>query len=675
MGELTRSPADARLGAAVEGIWKKYRGATLSRVATLEGAVVALLNDSLSVEQRRLAERDAHKLAGSVGTFGFARGSELARQMELLLAGGSPLDQAQTLRLSELVVSLREELERPTGHLAEEVEDTRSLLLVIDEDREFTDRITMEAEGRGLAVRVLERPSDARAVFAERVPDAVILDPYFGGGTEIGLRFLAELTARAPGLPVLAVSAAGAFSDRVEAARLGARAFLEKPISPTTVVGTVLQTLQRTALTGTVLMVDDDPQILEVVGSLLGAAGLQVVAVENPRTFWDTLEGVRPDLLLLDIDMPYATGLELCGVVRNDSRWSTLPVIFLTARTDAETIQRMFAVGADDYVAKPVVGPELTTRVANRLERVRLYHRLAEVDALTGVANRRESEGSITHLISLAAGQKQPVSLALIEIDHLKQINDTHGHAVGDEVLRRASKRLRRALRGEDVIGRWGGEEFVIGAFGVDKAGLVARLDEVLAALRSEGISAGPEVLPLTFSAGVAGYPADGGDLATIYAAADAALYQAKARGCDRVVATRSPGERGGAQHEVDIVLVEDDPVLAELLLHAFSTHGYAVRWLQDGEAAVEALRGDNPQIRARVVLLDVNLPGRDGLGVLQDLARGGVTRETRVIMLTVRSTEAEVVRSLELGAFDHIAKPFSVPVLLRRINTALQGT
>jgi diguanylate cyclase (GGDEF)-like protein len=674
MDEPTDRPVEAKLGSAVAGIWEKFRGATLERVATLDGAVIALLGGELESGLRREAEREAHKLAGSVGTFGFAHGSELAREIELLLGGADAISESQTLRLSELTVALREELERPIAPAppAPRPAEARSLLLIVDEDREFTERVAMEAEGRGLKVRVAERMSDVRAALAGPAPDVVLLDPFFAGDTETGLRLVGELTTLAPGRPVLVASAAGSFSDRVEAARLGARAFLEKPLSPAVAVASALQCLQRRATVGTVLLVDDDPEILAAVGAILERAGLRVFTEEDPRAFWDTLERIRPDLLLLGFDMPRVSGVDLCRVVRNDSRWSTLPVIFLAERTDQDTVHAVFAAGADDLVAKGVVESEIVTRVLNRLERVRLYHRLADVDALTGVASRRNADESLKQLIALAARQKQPVALAVVDLDHFREVNDGYGHAVGDDVLRRVSRRLRTAVRGEDVFGRRGGQEFVIGAFGLEKQALVGRLNDVLAALRTDGIPAGAGLLSLSFSAGVAGFPADGTDLPALYRAAEAALYQAKELGRDQVVAARSGSERD-SQEDVDLVLVEDDPVLAELLLHAFATHGYSARWLQDGEAAIEALQGPDPEIRARVILLDVNLPGRDGLGVLRVLARSGATGHSRVIMLTVRSTETEVVRSLELGAFDHVAKPFSVPVLLRRIHTALQ--
>jgi DNA-binding response OmpR family regulator len=121
------------------------------------------------------------------------------------------------------------------------------------------------------------------------------------------------------------------------------------------------------------------------------------------------------------------------------------------------------------------------------------------------------------------------------------------------------------------------------------------------------------------------------------------------------------------------IVLVEDDESLAQILLHAFETRGYHHVWLRDGDEAVNSLAGAHPRLRARVVLLDVDLPRLDGLTVLRRLAHDGLLQRTRVIILTFRTDEKEVLEALELGAFDHVTKPFSLPVLMQRIRRTFQ--
>lgn len=136
---------------------------------------------------------------------------------------------------------------------------------------------------------------------------------------------------------------------------------------------------------------DDDPQMLDILRTLLEPWGFMLTLLDNPQHFWTTLEQASPDLLILDVEMPQLSGIDLCQVVRNDPRWSDLPVLFLSAHRDMETVTRVFTAGADDYVSKPVLEPELIARVLNRLERTYILHKLAETDILTGVANRRKS--------------------------------------------------------------------------------------------------------------------------------------------------------------------------------------------------------------------------------------------------------------------------------------------
>jgi diguanylate cyclase (GGDEF)-like protein len=328
-------------------------------------------------------------------------------------------------------------------------------------------------------------------------------------------------------------------SDRVAVARLGARGFLQKSLSPDQVLDAAAELLNRVnAARPHVLAVDDDPQVLAVLRAMMEPAGLRVTTLEDPRRFWEVLEESGPDLLILDVDMPHLNGVELCRTVHTDPRWVGLPVLFLTAHRDPATIQALFTAGADDYVTKPVVGPELTTRIANRLERTRLLRQLAETDSLTGLANRRKAGQSIGQLVRLAARHGEPLSVALIDLDHFKAVNDRHGHAMGDAVLRRLSELLLRSFRGDDVVARWGGEEFLVGTYGMSRADAVRRLNDVLERVRAERFGdPGGERFEISFSAGVAEFPLDGADLQDLCRAADQALYRAKDAGRARVFA------------------------------------------------------------------------------------------------------------------------------------------
>lgn len=649
----------------------------LDRVGTIEHAALALLDGNLEHETRHEAIGEAHMLAGTSGSFGFAAASRVAREIELLLDGTSTIDHTDVLRLADLTVALRRELEgEPAGVQTETAgpgteSDAEYLrLLVVSVDADLAAGLAEEAAAGGVQIDIVTDGSAVLTAVANEDPAAVLVDLTVSDNLDL----ISDLVERLPKTSVLILTERVAFADRVEIARRGARYLLPKPQTPRKLIEAVLQAIPAPAVAeATVLVVDDDPHILALLETILTPAGLRLTMIDSPARFWETFEENPPDLIVLDFDMTEVSGLDLCRVVRNDPRWDRLPILFLTARTDPAIIQQLFAAGADDYVAKPVIAPEILTRIVNRLERARLQRTMAECDPLTGLSNRYKAELVFDQFFRLAERQGVPVALAILDIDRFKDVNDQHGHAIADQVLQQLSQMLLRRFRGYDVAARWGGEEFVIGMFGVDRDFAQQRLAEILNAFQSEEfVDNGGAHFSVTFSAGVTEYPADGRTLQDLYRVADAALYQAKAAGRARVFPSNWRIAQEHITHKVDVALVEDDHTLAGLLLHTLGTRGYQTEWFKDGEAAANALTGSRPDVQARVVLLDVGLPGTDGFDVLRRMVDSNVTQRTRVIMLTAHANENEVLTALELGAFDHVAKPFSAPVLLQRIRRAM---
>jgi DNA-binding response OmpR family regulator len=188
------------------------------------------------------------------------------------------------------------------------------------------------------------------------------------------LTLLAELAAQTPQIPIVAFTSRDSLEDRVEVVRLGGRAFLHKPVAIAKIFQTVTQILAQTqtrSIKAKVMIVDDDPIALTTVYRMLTPLGMEVITLKNPQRFWQVLSTEVPDLLILDWEMPEFSGIELCQVVRSDPQWSNLPILFLTAHTEQEAINRAFAAGADDYITKPIAEEEFVTRILNRLERVR----------------------------------------------------------------------------------------------------------------------------------------------------------------------------------------------------------------------------------------------------------------------------------------------------------------
>jgi diguanylate cyclase (GGDEF)-like protein len=427
--------AHPSLEIVLPAIWEKHRATSLERVSVIERAVRELAAGGLGDPLRGEAQRAAHMLAGSVGTFGFTRASGAAHDLELELATPVP---ARAPVLAQLVSATRRDLE---GEL----------------------------------------------VVPVQIPSGEL-----GGGP--------------PRMLLVGEDGEDDKRERLSAAR--------------------------------VLIVDDDPLVCDMMREVLGRHDLEISTLADPLRLWETLGEVAPELLILDVDMPGLNGPELCRQIRGDARWSGLALIFVTPVGNPAMIEELFRVGADDYVAKPIVGTELLTRVSNRLDRIRLYRAQAETDSLTGLPNRAKSSEDLRRLATLAERFSQPLSIAMLDLDRFKGVNDNHGHAAGDSVLRALGERLRRDFRGNDIVGRWGGEEFVVGMYGMAREDAVRRLMDTLGRLREERFTGSRTTFQASFSAGVAEYPLDGHDIVAVLAAADQSLYDAKAAGRAHVQST-----------------------------------------------------------------------------------------------------------------------------------------
>ncbi|GBE94994.1 response regulator [Nostoc cycadae] len=358
---------------AIAGVWQRFQGRVDEQIKVLEQAVVnpKLLNQ---------AQKEAHTLAGSLGTFGFPTGSKLARKIEQLLKSGQELTPEDTAKVQNWVKSLRQEIQTQDEAVSSSSGSSRlPLVLVIDRDHTVGEQLAQTKSDPEFQVSIATNLDSARTLLYREHPSVVLLDPSFSDQQEDSWSFLAELAQRKPPVPVLVFTEQTDLGNRLQLARQGGHTFLQKPMTAEKMAEAIAQLLQQSPPgEAKILAVDDDPQILALLQTLLTPWGLQIISLDDPRHFWETLEAVKPDMLILDVEMPHTNGIELCQVVRNDPNWSELPILFLTVHTDADIVNQVYSVGADDFVSKPIVGPELVTRIVNRLERIKLLRRMVQ---------------------------------------------------------------------------------------------------------------------------------------------------------------------------------------------------------------------------------------------------------------------------------------------------------
>src|SRR5438552_7471697 len=281
-----------------------------------------------------------------------------------------------------------------------------------------------------------------------------------------------------------------------------------------------------------ILVVDDEPLVSRGLTSLLARRRMAVTALNDPLRFWSVLEETKPNLVLLDLEMPKLSGTELCRAIRSDRRWSELPVIFLTGHTDQASVQRVFAAGADDYVGKPFVPAELTMRIESRLTGVKARRAPVETDPVTGLPVAGKATELIDRFLRLARRKSDPYSIAVMQIDAFASLASNFGRAMTDSVLRGIGGLLPKSFRAEDVPGWWGGPDFTIGMYGSGKEHAAIKLGQICAKVAELNFLADDgRRVHIACSGGVAQYQTDCETVEALRQEALKALEKARAIG------------------------------------------------------------------------------------------------------------------------------------------------
>ena len=286
-----------------------------------------------------------------------------------------------------------------------------------------------------------------------------------------------------------------------------------------------------------VLVVDDAPANIQVLASCLKDDYQVKVATNGARCL--ELAGIspEPDLILLDILMPDMDGYEICQQLKQNESTRHIPVIFVTAKDNDDEEEKGFSLGAVDYITKPIRPAVVVARVKTHVMLKRqhdLLARMAMRDQLTGLYNRHYLFDAACRKIARAMRHQYSVCLLMIDVDHFKKINDTHGHVVGDEVLKGIASLMDACSRQEDVAARFGGEEFVVLLGHCEIADALEKSQQLLASIEQLK----PGGIEVTVSIGVAELSSSGETFGDLLGRADMALYKAKDNGRNRVEAS-----------------------------------------------------------------------------------------------------------------------------------------
>ncbi len=651
-------------------IWKQYQSTIMSRRIVIEHAIASLFGSDLTETMRRKAEREADQLASLVGSYGLGTAARIAREIGGILAGGTGAAHVQAPRLLELLTQLRRELENSSDATADDEARTTVHLLIIDHTTSLVEAAAIEAGKLGLNAEVAFDLAGARESLRHQNFDLILLNLYSPEGREGTLAFIRETAHLHPHLPVIVMSATDTVDDRLEVARAGGRGYLRKALSIRQLIQLAYRRWQQLGLNHSFqsLLASANEPLRQRLLPAFQNAQRDLFLAGDPQSLWDALFHTHPDVLLLDSALDGEGVLDLCHMIRNEPRWSTLPIVLLGARSPS--LAR--AAGVDAILPYDIEGAELVECLQSRMNRVHIYRNFGNIDTLTGTLSMPQSRKMANQLLQLATRQKQPFTLLVAQLDQIAIIRENEGPGAADIVQHRLAQLFVQLFRSEDVVARWSGDEIVVGMFGIDRNRAVARAGQLLERITRNPFPE-PEWAPgpVTLSIGLAQYPVDGEKIDKLYESAQQALQIAREHGGNRVLRTGEPAAPVPLLERVDVVAVDANAESMGPLIKVLQDDKLSVRWLRSGEEAIRLLTGPSRSLGTSIVLLAAELPDMDGFQVFQQFLREVAVRD--VIILADAPSQDQVLSALQLGAIDYVTRPFDITALAERIHVALQ--
>ncbi|MFP4374855.1 MAG: diguanylate cyclase [Spirochaetaceae bacterium] len=536
----------------LEQLSLKFAGQLPDRVRELRAAVSRVRANSESADNLEQVRGLAHRLAGSGSTFGFKDVSAVARRIEhrarTLLAGENPGDEEELETLvDELEAAAGKpqtstKISLPESATMEEVGPSEDgyrerIVLLWLTDEATTDDLFHQLGFFGFPVERIDGPKAIEARLDRDQQVIVIIDVNMIRDDDEGRRLLPQLKdAHSDCLSIIFVSQSDTYEVRLGAVRFGGDAFFASPLEISQLIDAVESLAARNeARPYHVLIVDDDPDQVSYLALTLQKAGMLTAVATDPRNVFEILVEEKPELILMDMYMPGATGVELAKLIRQQEAYVGIPIIFISSETDPLKQFRAISQGGDDFISKPVDPIALVNAVRIRAERSRSMRFFMERDSLTGLLNHSNLREKLGQELQRAGRMGSSLCLAMIDLDNFKSVNDTYGHLTGDRVLKSLARLLQERLRRTDIIGRYGGEEFAVILFDTttaDAARIMAEIRESFSHVRQQ---AGEHEFYVTLSCGIAGFPAHG-TMNELTEAADTALYEAKEAGRNLVV-------------------------------------------------------------------------------------------------------------------------------------------
>jgi len=512
----------------------------------------ALQGEGWSQDGARALHRSVHGLIGTAGSLGFSKMAKTARRLERRLVAMLEGTQPPTPEVSAEVIEWYERMGEDGTAQAQQAVDPRSfenvaewgapvfeprnLIVVVEQEDPFARELAHQLGHFGFELQMFKKIDDLVADRVERRPAAVIMDLSSPEGDLLGEEVATKVRDElGDDVPLVFVSNRSDIEARLDAVRSGCSSYFVKPVNYSDVLETLDRLTRSEPEPYRILIVDDEPDAAEFHSTNLEMAGLETVTVTEPLEVMSQLVEFQPDVILMDVYMPGCSGLELAMVIRQEEAFVGVPIVFLSRETDRMKQIAALGEGGDDFFTKPVQPDQLVPAVSARAQRGRTLRLFMEKDGLTGLFRHSRIIEQLEVAVRRADRQNGRLAVAMLDIDGFKEVNDEHGHLVGDQVLKALAYLLRQRLRMSDVLGRFGGDEYIVILPDTDGAAAMEKMDDIRLNFAAIDHDTGQGSFSVTLSCGVAEFPAALTSHELI-AAADETLYGAKRGGRNRVL-------------------------------------------------------------------------------------------------------------------------------------------
>lgn len=455
----------------------------------------------------------------------------------------TPLDEITEQRLQKAFDALARNTLRRTDQSKTEAphQFRRTPVYIALSSVEMASRLIRQLEFFGFRASAFDSADDLTEACSLHKPETILMDVNFGGRPNTGLATIEHLQERhdTP-IPIIFMSNEdGTIQTRLRASRCGGEEFFYPAVDPGQLIEKIeIYTHGNTIEPYRVLVLDDSRAQAKFMETVLKRAGMTAHIITDPMQIIDSLDMFSPEIIVLDMYMPGCTGMEIARVIRQQDRFHSVPIIYLSAEDDVTKQLHAMSLGGDDFLTKPVDPKHLIATLHNRGRRARSLLALMIRDSLTGLYNHTHTLYLLDQEIVRARQKNQSLCFAMIDIDYFKKVNDTFGHPIGDRVLRSLSMFFKQRLRKTDHIGRYGGEEFAIILPDTRPSDASNVLNEIRERFSELQQPAGDREFTVTFSCGVAAWNNESSQ--TLCERADRALYLSKEQGRNCVTSVDS---------------------------------------------------------------------------------------------------------------------------------------